>query len=201
MAQLQPCRRGGTMSRTAEKLMRILTLPPLVAILTAALLWVGAGLSRGEFLASVFFLGLVPLLAYPLWELFPNREDRRSGQRTYALYCSVAGYAAGFVCSLTGQHSLEFRVLFASYVLSVLVLIVLSKVARFKISGHACSSTAPLVMMAWKPGPALVPLGLAILFAVYYSSLRLGRHTFVQLLAGSSVSLAAAMGSIMLFCA
>ena len=189
------------MPRTAEKLMRILTLPPLVAVLTAAMLWAGAGLSRGEFLASVLFLGLVPLLAYPLWELFPNREDRRSGQRTYALYCSVAGYAAGFVCSLVGQHSLEFRVLFASYVLSVLVLIVLSKLARFKVSGHACSATAPLVMTVWKLGPSLLPLGLVILFAVYYSSLRLGRHTFAQLLAGSSVSLAAAMGSIMLFCA
>lgn len=187
------------MKGKAEKIMRILTLPPLVALLTAALLYLGAGMSRGEFLAAALFLFLVPLLAYPLWELFPNGEERRSGQRSYALYCSVAGYAAGFLWSLTGVHSAEVRVLFASYVLSVVVLIVLSKVAGFKVSGHACSSTAPLVLLTWKLGPLIIPLGLAILFAVYYSSLRLKRHTLAQLLAGSSVSLLAAAGSIMLY--
>ena len=187
------------MKGKAEKIMRILTLPPLVALLTAALLWQGADMSRGEFLAAALFLFLVPLLAYPLWELFPNREDRRSGQRSYALYCSVAGYAAGFVWSLFGSRSMEVRVLFASYVLSVVVLIVLSKLAGFKVSGHACSSTAPLALITWKLGPALIPLGLIILFAVYYSSLRLRRHTLAQLLAGSSVSLFAAAGSIMLY--
>ena len=187
------------MKGKAEKIMRILTLPPLVALLTAALLWWGADMTRSEFLAAAVFLFLVPLLAYPLWELFPNREDRRSGQRSYALYCSVAGYVAGFVWSLFGAHSAEIKVLFASYVASVLVLIVLSKLVGFKASGHACSSTAPLALLTWKLGAAFIPLGLAILFAVYYSSLRLRRHTLAQLLAGSSVRVAAAAVRIMLY--
>ena len=187
------------MKGTAEKIMRVLTLPPLVALLTAALLWRGADMTRGEFLAAALWLFFVPLLAYPLWELFPNREERRAGQRSYALYCSVAGYVAGFVWSITGPRSAEVRVLFASYVASVLVLIVLSKLIGFKASGHACSSTAPLALLTWKLGPAFIPLGLLILFAVYYSSLRLKRHTLARLLAGSSVSLFAAAGSIMLY--
>ncbi|MBR5429385.1 MAG: hypothetical protein IK116_02530 [Firmicutes bacterium] len=186
------------MNGKLEKIMRVLTLPPLVAILTAALLWLGAGMTGAEFAAAALLLGLVPLLAYPLWELFPNQEDRRSGQRTYALYCSVAGYAIGFLWSQLSAHTPELRVLFSSYVISVVILILLSKLAGFKASGHACSSTAPLVLITWKLGLVIVPLGLLILFAVYYSSLRLGRHTLAQLLAGSSVSLAAGMGSIML---
>lgn len=189
------------MNGKIEKVMRILTLPPLVAVLTAGLLWRWAGMTRGEFFAAALLLGLVPLLAYPLWELFPNKEDRRNGQRTYALYCSTAGYSLGFIWSLLGVHSPEVKVLFASYVASVVVLTLLNKLTPFKISGHACSSTAPLVLITWKLGLAIAPLGLLILFAVYYSSLKLKRHTLAQLLAGSSVSLAAAMGSILVVCA
>ena len=202
--EVYKCRQGiccggrAFMKGKAEKIMRILTLPPLVAILTAGLLWAGAGMSRAEFVAAVLLLGLVPLLAYPLWELFPNGEDRRSGQRTYALYCSTVGYAVGFAWSIAAPHSLEVRVLFSSYIISVVILTLCSKLLRFKISGHACSSTAPLVLTVWRLGLIVAPLGLLILFAVYYSSLRLGRHSLGQLLAGSSVSLAAALGSIYL---
>ena len=129
-----------------------------------------------------------------------NREERRSGQRTYALYCSIAGYAVGFAWSMLGAHSADIKVLFTSYVISVVVLIVLNKLVGFKISGHACSSTAPLVLATWKLGWALLPLGLLILALVYYSSLKLSRHTLPQLLAGSFDSMLASMVSICIFC-
>jgi len=136
------------MNGKLEKIMRILTLPPLVAILTAALLWLGAGMTGGEFAAAALLLGLVPLLAYPLWEIFPNKEDRRSGQRTYALYCSVAGYAAGFLWSQLGVHSPEVQVLFSSYIVSVIILTLLSKLAGFKafaLRSYVSTAMAQLV--------------------------------------------------------
>ena len=79
------------------------------------------------------------------------------------------------------------------------MLLLLNKVFHFKASGHACSTTAPTVLLAWQLSPwVLIPCA-ALIAAVYVSSIRLGRHTLPQLAAGSATSVAASLASILIF--
>ena len=171
---------------------RILTLPPIVIGVTLLLLYAQAGLlTRRELLLCELFLLLIPMLAYPLREIFHIGTDRRRGQRGTALICSAVGYVLGFLWSLLAPCSWLVHILFLSYVFSIAALLLLNAGFCLHASGHACSTTAPAFLLTWKLHPlAIIPSALLIA-AVYRSSLKLSRHTLPQLLTGSAVSLLA----------
>ena len=181
-------------------IIRIVTLPSVLTGATAALLWLGGGLSGRELLAAELCLMVIPLLAYPISDLScPKGADRRSRQRSMAMVFSAAGYTIGLLWALMTDASPLARVLFGSYVLSTLVLLLLNKGLHFKASGHACSTTAPLIFLSWQLGPWwLLPCAL-VAAAVYAASLRLRRHSFSQLIAGSATSLLSGCLCILIF--
>lgn len=137
------------------------------------------------------FLLLVPIAAYPLREILHIGKDRRKGQRSTALVCSAVGYIAGFLWSLLAPCSWLVHILFLSYVISIAGLLLLNVGLGFHASGHACSTTAPALLLTWKLHPLFIIPSVLLIVAVYRSSLKLSRHTLSQLLAGSAVSLLA----------
>ncbi len=179
---------------------RILTMPPIVIGVTLLLMYVPAGLlTLRELLWCEVFLLLIPLAAYPLREIFHIGKDRRKGQRSTALVCSAIGYIGGLTWSLLIPCSWLVHMLFLSYVISIALLLMLNAVLHFRASGHACSMTAPAVLLTWKLHPLMLIPSALLIAAVYRSSLKLSRHTLPQLLSGSAVSLLACAVSILIY--
>ena len=164
---------------------RILTLPPIVIGVTLLLMYALEGfLTLRELLVCELFLLLIPIAAYPLREILHIGKDRRKGQR-------AVGYIAGFFCSLLAPCSWLVHILFLSYVISIAGLLLLNVGLGFHASGHACSTTAPALLLTWKLHPLFIIPSVLLIVAVYRSSLKLSRHTLPQLLTGSAVSLLA----------
>ncbi|MEA5026991.1 hypothetical protein SDC9_144637 [bioreactor metagenome] len=182
-----------------EKITRVLTMPPLVTGLTVLLLYEVQALNMMEFIMAEGCLLFFPALAYPFREIFHIGKDRRSGQRTTAMIFSCFSYSYGFIWSLTSNAGMVCKVLFTSYILSVIALLIANKLCHFKASGHACSTTAPMVLLSWQVSPYLVLPSLGLVLAVYYSSIKLKQHTLGQLIAGSAFSILAGLISILLF--
>ena len=179
---------------------RILTMPPIVIGVTVLLLYAPAGLlTMRELLWCEAFLLLIPLAAYPLREIFHIGKDRRKGQRSTAMVCSAIGYIAGLIWSLLIPRSWLVYILFLSYVISIVLLLLLNAGLRFRASGHACSMTAPAVLLTWKLHPLMLIPSALLIAAVYRSSLKLSRHTLPQMLSGSAVSLLACAISILVY--
>ncbi len=180
-------------------MVRVLTLPPIVIGVTVLLMYVPAGLLklRELFWCEVFLL-FIPLAAYPLREILHIGRERRTGQRSTALVCSAVGYIAGLVWSLLIPCSWIVHILFLSYVISIALLLLLNVGFHFRASGHACSMTAPAVLLTWKIHPLMLIPSALLIAAVYRSSLKLSRHTLPQLLAGSTVSILACIISVLL---
>ena len=166
---------------------RILTLPPIVIGVTLLLMYALEGfLTLRELLVCELFLLLIPIAAYPLREILHIGKDRRKGQRATALVCSAVGYIAGFFCSLLAPCSWLVHILFL-----IAGLLLLNVGLGFHASGHACSTTAPALLLTWKLHPLFIIPSVLLIVAVYRSSLKLSRHTLPQLLTGSAVSLLA----------
>lgn len=181
-------------------LIRILTLPAVLTGAMVALLWQGGGLDTREWLMAELCFLLIPLSAYPVSDLTrPKDADRRSRQRSFAMVFSAAGYVLGLGWALCTGASRLAKILFASYVFSTLVLLFLNKALHFRASGHACSTTAPLIFLSWQLGCGWILPCVLVVAAVYAASLRLRRHTFPQLTAGSATSLVAGSLCFLIF--
>jgi hypothetical protein len=88
--------------KPALKLIRILTLAPIMALaLLTALYFAGRLPGPEEYALSLLFLTVFPLLPYPLQLLSPRlRAQGRAGQRKLAMLGAVAGYACGLLYAL-----------------------------------------------------------------------------------------------------
>jgi hypothetical protein len=182
------------------KVLRIITLPPLVTGATVLILYLSGKLvSIKEIIMLMGCLVVFPLLAYPFREIFQINTDRRQGQRSVAMVFSGISYTYGFIWAIVTDVSLVTRVLFCSYLISVIGLLIANKLFKFHASGHACSTTAPLILMSWQMGYMYIIWGLLLVVSVYYASLYLKQHTLSQLLSGSTISILAGFMSISIF--
>lgn len=182
------------LDRTA-KVIRVITIPPLMVLALLAVLYGFRGeLFRdlGELMVSIFFLMLVPVLAYPIAFAVPRlRKKGREGQRNLAFVMNTVGYLGAVVWGKVRDISLLLMQVFWTYFLSVCILLIVNKVIRRRASGHACSITGPLILMVWLlDWRALFPS--ALIFAlIIWASLRTKRHTPKELILGSLCAFAA----------
>ncbi len=183
-----------------DKLIRGITIPPIVAGVMVLLLYFAShSIDLKDFVIAEICLVFIPFLAYPYGIIAHGNKDVRETQRNAALILSGVGYAVGFVCTFIFSSSIAMRVLFSAYIISIAGLLFINKVIKFKASGHSCSTTAPIVMLTWQMGTIAVIPGVLLITAVYFSSLKLKRHTLTQLIVGSFISLVAAIVAISMF--
>ena len=183
------------------KVIRTATVPPvMVSLLLIILYRCKQGFFGGiyEVLLSALFLAVIPIAAYPLQPLIPKYKDKgREGQRNLAFTLSFAGYTAAILYGVLAGTSKELLLIFATYFLSILILLIFNKIIKFRSSGHACSISGPLIVlvyfMGWK---IMIPC--VILFGVIcWASLVLKRHTAKELIGGCiSCSIAFAIAFI-----
>ena len=142
------------------------------------------------FVCSAVFLTALPLLAYPLQPLFPHfRSKGREGQRNLAMIFAVAGYILGCGAAFFAHAPKRLLIVFATYLLSGVLVVAFNRLSHVRASGHACGMAGPFAMLAsfglWAAGC----LGIPLLAVVWWSSLKTGRHTASQLFAGTLIPL------------
>ncbi len=171
------------------KAIRVLTTAPVFAFILCTLLYFllnGAFASLRHYLAAIFFLTVLPVLAYPIAALIPPlRKKGRDGQRNLAIAFSVLGYIGGFLYAVLGGGAAVEKVLFGTYLISGVTLAVCT-LLHYKASGHACGCSGPVAMLSVFVCPWFL-FGYLLLTPVIWSSVKLKRHTATQLLVGSVI--------------
>lgn len=190
-----------SLSQKLAKWIRVLTTAPLVAAAMVSIFYFtapNAYASLSHYLVTLFCLTLLPLLAYPVSYLVPSiRRRGRDGQRSLAIVFCVVGYLIGFVYSVCFHGAVIECVVIGTYLISG-ALIGLTTLLHFKASGHACGQSGPIAMLCYWLGPWYA-LGYLLLAAVFWSSLKLKRHSLSQLLAGSIIPVIAMGISLLIF--
>lgn len=178
------------MKEKAAKTIRILTTAPLMGLYTISLLFLFREKQFGgigSYLLSIFFLVVLPLLAYPLQPHLRRFKHRgREGQRDLAMLMAGVGYALGIIAALIQGENRDLLLIYLTYLISWIIIAVLNKAVKIRASGHAGGAAGPIAALVYFLGPWAL-LGVIALIAVYWSSLLLGRHTLGELALGTLV--------------
>ena len=173
-----------TLDRTALWI-RILTVPPVLVILLSLCLH---SMDPGfRIWCPLVFLCIVPLLPYPICRLIPRlHKGGRETQRSAALVFSLAGYLLYVLwCAVFHGNRLEWM-MSVTYLVSGFMLALFSFRYHICGSGHAAGVCGPAFMLAVCFGSWAFAALLLIPF-VFWSSIRLKRHTMGQLCLGGMI--------------
>jgi len=189
------------MSKTA-KVIRVITIAPFIAFILINMLYINQFKvynNVGDYLIAVFTLVILPILAYPVqswFNIFPS--DKRRGQRKLAIIFSASGYIIGFIASILLKMSPIMKVLFFTYLLSGIFIVVFNFVFKINASGHMCGLSGPIAMIVYLFGYWYVLLVIFLLFVVW-SSLKLKRHRLSELFLGSVIPIVSLIISLYVF--
>ena len=119
-----------------HKIIRILTVAPFMAIVTLSLLLIFKAEIYPNiwyYLLSLFFLGFLPLLAYPLQKFIPFfKNEGRNGQRNLAIIFAVAGYILGCIIGLFASYTKGLWLIYLEYLLSGLGIAIVNQFFHLK---------------------------------------------------------------------
>lgn len=171
--------------QSVAKMIRVLTIPPVMAVIEIAMLRLAKGCFPGASAAwVVFFLSVLPALSYAVWWAVPALRRRgRKTQRPLAVAFSVAGYLGSAACCLWAKLGAIECVACFTYLLSGLTIAVCSAL-KIKCSGHASGVSGPVMLLSLYVSPWFL-LGYLLLAPVFWSSIKLGRHTPRELALGT----------------
>lgn len=177
-----------------SKITRKITVPPVFAAMLLIIVYIafpdGIG-SVWHLIGAIFFLGVLPLLAYPLQQYIPKFKDRgREGQRSLAMLFSFSGYAIGTIVAYIASAPARLKMIYLEYLLCGIAMLVINKTFHLKASGHACGIVGPVAMLYYFG--LLIPavIGTAIIVPVFVSSIKTKQHTYPQLIGGSAIPIA-----------
>lgn len=140
-----------------------------------------------NFILAIIFLAVFPILGYPLQPVVPYYKDKgREGQRDLAMWMSIAGYVLGVVTAAVMPVSRYLMIIYLTYLISGVSLVLLNKVFKIRASGHACGVAGPVFSLIYFLGPWVL-FGVLLLAAVYWASLKMKRHNGSELLIGTSI--------------
>lgn len=182
------------MANKAAKIIRVVTVVPVIALaLLLILFFARPAVFNGpfRFALSTVFLVVLPILAYPLQPVVPKFKDMgREGQRSLAMVAANLGYVAGIVFALLSDSSRELLIIYLTYFLSGLLIVLFNKVLGLRASGHACGIAGPIACLVYFCGPAAL-WGVVVLAAAWWASVLMKRHTHGELILGSILPVAA----------
>lgn len=179
-------------------IIRKITVPPVFAVAFLFTFYAVYPLYFGslwQLLFGILFLGILPILGYPLQKFIPPfREKGREGQRTLAMIFSMIGYLLGTIVSLIGKSSAELHTVYFLYLSCGICILIFNKLLHLKASGHACGITGPILLFFYFQ--MVVPAIIGMLFAipVMVSSVKTKRHTALQLVGGCAIAVVCMLG-------
>lgn len=172
------------------KIIRIATIPPIMTAALFIILGFYGIMNWLDSLLGILFIGVLPVLSYPLQRFIPYYKDKgRDGQRNLAIVFSVAGYIIGCLLALIFKAPVNTVVfIYLDYLLSGILIALFNKLFHLKASGHACGIVGPIAMMAYFGLYIPAIIGAVLTVFVFISSIGLKRHTLLQLLGGSAIT-------------
>ena len=194
-AHLEPSSGKPRFAYRVAKLIRILTLPPVMVAALLLLLCRRADVyaSPIDLAATLFGLSILPALSYPVQIAVPAlRRGGRKTQRSLAFVFSFFGYAFALLSSWMRSAPTNLLYVTAVYCLSLVILTAINCLTPFHASGHACSLMGPLVLAGCFVGSVTVLPSLALYLSSLAAALYMKRHTLPEFLLGSLSSLLAA---------
>lgn len=182
------------------KTIRIITIAPVMALVALSILYIfQPDVFQGtiNFILSVIFLSVLPILAYPLQPFVPRFSDKgREGQRNLAIVMAVLGYLCSIVFALCLHVPKTLWLIYLTYFMSGIGILLLNKVLKIRASGHACGVVGPTSILVYFIGKKAL-FGLSVLILVYWACLKIKRHTAFQLFLGSVIPICALIMSIL----
>lgn len=187
------------MEKKAAKIISYITIAPVLAFGMFTLLYFTR---RSDFqglayyILSVIYFTVLPISAYPIQKFLPKFKDKgRDGQRKLAFIMVVIGYTLGIISALLLKAPKNYLTIYIAYFLSGVILTLINKLLKIKASGHACGVMGPVLICIYFIGKYSW-FFLLIIPIVFWSRLKMGRHTLRELLLGTSVSLFCGLLSI-----
>ena len=173
------------------KIIRKITVPPVFAAVLLITVYIAETSFFGsiwQLVGALFFLSILPTLAYPMQGCFPKYRDRgREGQRSLAMIFSFVGYLLGTAAAFAFSAPAELKIIYLEYLLCGIGMLLLNKVFKIKASGHACGIVGPVIMLFYFRMYIPAALGILLILPVYISSVRTKQHTVSQLIVGSCI--------------
>lgn len=171
------------------KWVRVLTTPQISAIALVTLLAVQRPeMFRGiwDYSVSVFFLGIFPLLAYPIAHIIPTtRSMGREGERGLAFIFCLLGYLILYLYGLCFSVDRQLFLLFETYFFSGLILAAVDVCFHIKASGHACGTTGTILLAGGVLGWQWSMIFVLVFLLSAWASLTMERHTTQEFILGS----------------
>ncbi len=181
------------MKNKLSKIIRIVTIAPIMAAVMLAIIQLAEPEQIGgasNLITALIFLTILPVISYPLQPVIPYFKHRsREGQRNLAIIFANIGYISGIIYALAANTPRELLIIYLTYFLSGLLIVIFNKVFKIRASGHACGIAGPIAILAYCVSLWAL-LGIILLEAAWWASLSMKRHTNKELIIGSLISLA-----------
>ena len=182
------------MKKTITKIIRILTVAPVMALATLCTLFIARPHIFGGthlFVISTLFLLVLPICAYPLQPVIPGFNGKgREGQRNLAMVFAVSGYVAGCITNLFLSAPVFLWMIYLDYLISGALVVIINKVFKLRASAHACGIAGPAALLCYCGLPLTLIPAVRLYFAALWASIEMKRHTIRQFLGGALIPLA-----------
>ena len=179
------------MKEKTAKIIRIITIPPIEALVMLLILY---RLKQEEFgnlgnlLMAVLFLTVIPICSYPIASRKRGEQDMRNNQRNMAFIFNFLSYLAAMLIGYCVGCTRMLQWILNGYFLAVLILTIVNKVFKIRASGHACSCTFPYLILSYYFGGYVTVICLILYLAEFWASVELKRHTTKEFLGGTIVA-------------
>lgn len=179
------------MERSIALAIRKLTLAPLMAVFMLIFLYAVRPSIFGTIpvlLRQLFFLSLLPLLAYPMQPLISSFRDKgRDGQRYLAMIFALIGYLLNCILNSCTHASKELQLIGWVYFLSGVTILLLNRLCGLRASGHAAGVGAVVALLTVLGYPKTLVATIPLLCLVCWASIATKRHTLPQFIGGTLV--------------
>lgn len=175
------------MKRKLAQCLRAVSLPAVLALLLLCLLRIQHPVYfvGNSFWISIITVVIIPLLPYPI-SLVQSKvgAERRETQRSIAFKLTLVGHTAALLYGWIKGLCPELMLIYWTYFLSIFVLFVFNKLLRIRASAHGAGMSGAFFLMPYLLASVWYLPCAAMIAAVCWSSVVLGRHTIRELIFG-----------------
>ncbi|MDO5716350.1 MAG: hypothetical protein Q4Q17_00985 [Tissierellia bacterium] len=175
------------MKHIFSKIIRILTIPPLMALLTFLSLYFHGRvlINVSDLLLAIFTITVLPIMGYIIQPFVGHHIhyfSGREGQRKMAMFFCVAGYVIGMIVTIFINPNREILLIYLGYFISGMTILICNLLG-FRLSGHAVGAAGPVAILLTFHLTEWI-IGLVLIFFVMVASLKMKRHKTSELVAG-----------------
>lgn len=189
-----------------SKLIRILTVSPLMAMALSLLLYfcvLDSFSGVWMLIVCIFCLSVFPTLAYlienkfHIYKKFHENYSPRECERFLAIYFSLISYFVLTLVTFVTNQPTILKEMVLTYLFSVILIFIFSVVLKINASGHMCGVVGPIIFLSYSISLYFL-ISSIVLILIVYSSLKLKRHTPLELFMGTIIPIISFVFSILI---